>query len=227
MSNHQARSFIDTIEETFIAFLLGMMTLVTFANVVARYIFNSNILWALELTVFMFAWLVLLGASYAVKKTAHLGVDAILNMVSPGAKRACGMIAAAVCVLFALMLFKGAWDYYANYANLPGFKDEGGLSRWLPLGFEDSFRPKGWYETNDIPVPSWLTWLEDIFNDGDEYEKIPLLIPYFVLPFSMALFLLRSVQAALALFTGKIDMLIVSHEVEDEIDAARETALKD
>ncbi|PTX54588.1 C4-dicarboxylate transporter DctQ subunit [Litoreibacter ponti] len=226
-AHDHARSFIDTIEETIIAFLLGMMTIITFANVVARYVFNSNILWALELTVFMFAWLVLLGASYAVKKGAHLGVDAILNMVSPAAKRACGIAAAAVCVLFALMLFKGAWDYYANYANLPGFSTDGPIARWFPLGFEESFRPKGWYETNDIPVPAFLTWLEDAFNDGDEYEKIPLLIPYFVLPFSMALFLLRSIQAALALITGKIDMLIVSHEVEDEIDAARETALKD
>ena len=68
--------------------------------------------------------------------------------------------------------------------------------------------------------------MEDVFNDGDEYEKIPLLIPYFIMPFAMALFLLRTVQAALALYTGKIAMLIVSHEVEDEIDAARETALK-
>ena len=225
MSSHQARSFIDSIEETIIAFLLGMMTLVTFANVVARYVFNSNILWALELTVFMFAWLVLLGASYAVKKTAHLGVDAILNMVSPKLKRICGFMAAAVCVLFALMMFKGAWDYYANYANLPAFKDEGFLAgynigRWFPIGFEESYRPKGWYETNDIPVPFWLTWLEGAFNDGDEYEKIPLLIPYFVLPFSMALFLLRSVQAAIALATGKIDTLIVSHEAEDDVEEA-------
>ena len=63
-----------------IAGLLGLMTLITFANVVARFVFNSNILWALELTVFLFAWLVLLGASYAVKTHAHLGVDAILNI---------------------------------------------------------------------------------------------------------------------------------------------------
>ena len=58
---------IDSIEETLIALLLGVMTLITFANVIARYVFNSNILWALEATVFLFAWLVLLGASYAVK----------------------------------------------------------------------------------------------------------------------------------------------------------------
>ncbi len=72
-------SFIDSLEETLIAALLGMMTLITFANVVARYGFNSNILWALELTVFMFGWLVLLGASYAVKKSTHLGVDAVIR----------------------------------------------------------------------------------------------------------------------------------------------------
>ncbi|MYG28385.1 MAG: TRAP transporter small permease subunit, partial [Boseongicola sp. SB0677_bin_26] len=59
-------NWTDAIEETLIAALLGLMTLLTFANVVARYVFNSNILWALELTVFAFGWLVLLGASYAV-----------------------------------------------------------------------------------------------------------------------------------------------------------------
>lgn len=212
---HAARTFIDSIEETLIAILLGVMTLLTFANVVARYAFNSNILWALELTVFMFAWLVLLGASYAVKKGAHLGVDAVLNIVSPATKKILGIIAALVCVVFAFLLLKGAWDYWANFANLPATE-----GRWFPLGFEDKFRGKGWYETNDIPVPGVLSFLEDVFNDGDEYEKLPRLIPYFVLPVSMALFLLRSVQAFLAIVTGKIDMLIVSHEVEDDVEEA-------
>ncbi|WP_394199820.1 TRAP transporter small permease [Litoreibacter albidus] len=214
---HAARSFIDTIEETFIAALLGLMTLLTFANVIARYVFNSNILWALELTVFMFAWLVLLGASYAVKKGAHLGVDAILNVVSPGLRRNLGIVAGVVCVAFAFLLLKGAWDYWANFANLPATE-----GRWFPTGFEEQFRGKGWYETNDIPVPAVLSFLEGMFNDGDEYEKLPRLIPYFVLPFSMALFLLRSVQALVAIVTGKIDMLIVSHEVEDDVEDAAE-----
>ncbi|RLJ59527.1 C4-dicarboxylate transporter DctQ subunit [Litoreibacter meonggei] len=212
---HAARSFLDSIEETFIAVLLGLMTLLTFANVIARYVFNANILWALELTVFMFAWLVLLGASYAVKKGAHLGVDAILNIVSPGVKKVLGIIAGLACVAFAFLLLKGAWDYWANFANLPATE-----GRWFPTGFEDKFRGKGWYETNDIPVPGVLKFLEDMFNDGDEYEKLPRLIPYLVLPVSMALFFLRSVQAFFALVTGKIDMLIVSHEAEDDVEEA-------
>ena len=76
---------VNAIEETLIALILGAMTIITFANVVARYVFNANILWALETTVFLFAWLVLLGASYCVKTRAHLGVDVVLHMVSPGA----------------------------------------------------------------------------------------------------------------------------------------------
>ena len=65
-------SIVDQIEEKLIAVILGLMTVLTFANVVARYAFASNILWALEMTVFLFAWLVLLGAAYAVKRAPIL-----------------------------------------------------------------------------------------------------------------------------------------------------------
>lgn len=210
-----ARSLIDRLEETIIAILMALMTALTFANVIARYIFNSNILWALELTVFMFAWMVLLGASYALKKSAHLGVDAIINRVSPGLRRFLGLIAALACVLYAFFLLKGAWDYWANFANLPATD-----GRWFPLGFEDKYRFKGWYETQDIPVPAVLYWLKDVFNNGEPYEKVPRLIPYFVLPFSMALLLLRACQATWAVWSGKIDMIIVSHEAEDAVEEA-------
>ena len=188
------------------------MTIVTFANVVARYGFNSNILWALELTVFLFGWLVLLGASYAVKKGSHLGVDVLVNYLSPAPRRILALIAGTICIIFSFLLLKGAWDYWANFANLPGTD-----GRWFPLGFEDRYRDKGWYEVNDIPMPAMFAWLKDIFNEGEAYEKIPRLIPYAVLPFSMALLLYRFIQGFVAIWTGKIDRLVASHEVEDDL----------
>ncbi|MEM1233545.1 MAG: TRAP transporter small permease [Pseudomonadota bacterium] len=191
------------------------MTLVTFANVVARYVFNSNILWALELTVFMFGWLVLLGAGYAVKKSLHLGVDALINVFQPATRRIVGLVAVGCCVVFAFLLLKGAWDYWANFAGLP--KTEG---RWFPLGFEDRYRSQTWYEVDDIPMPEWLRWMEDAFNEGEEYEKIPRFIAYTVLPLSMALMLWRFIMAGVQVWTGKIDRIVASHEVEDEIEAA-------
>ena len=211
----QDSSRLDRIEENLIAVLLGIMTLLTFANVIARYVFNSNIFWALELTVFLFAWLVLLGASYAVKKTAHLGVDAIVNTMGPSKRRVAALIVAAACILYAFLLLKGSWDYWAPYANLPPTD-----GRWFPTGFVDKFRGAGWYETQDIPVPFSMRWLEDVFNDGDAYEKMPKVVPYLVMPLSMALLLYRFVQAGIAVWKGEIDMMIVSHEAEDDVEAA-------
>lgn len=211
----QDSSRLDRIEENLIATILGLMTLLTFANVIARYVFNSNIFWALELTVFLFAWLVLLGATYAVKKTSHLGVDAIVNLMAPSKRRITALIVAAACILYAFLLLKGSWDYWAPYANLP--PTEG---RWFPTGFVDKFRGTGWYETQDIPVPFFMRWLEDVFNGGAEYEKLPKVVPYLVMPLSMALLLYRFIQAGIAVWKGKIDMLIVSHEAEDDVEAA-------
>ncbi len=214
-------SFIDRIEETLIAVLLGSMTLITFANVVARKLFNSNILWGLELTVFLFGWLVLLGASYAVKKGAHLGVDAIINMLSRPVRRALALISVAICLAFSLLLLKGSWDYWANFANLPATE-----GRWFPTGFEDKFLEKGWYEVEDIPHPGFLRWMEDAFNEGESYNKMPRMIPYLVLPVSMALLFFRFAQAGLRVWRGEIDRIVASHEVEDEIGAARGEATK-
>lgn len=208
------RHATDRIEETLIAAILGVMTLLTFANVVARYGFNSNIFYALELTVFLFAWLVLLGASYAVKKTLHLGVDAIVNMVSPRSKRVLGLISVTVCILYALLLLKGSWDYWAPYANL--YPTEG---RWIPTGFE-KVRGQGWYETQDIPVPFFMRWLEGAFNNGDAYEKLPKVVPYLVMPLSMLLLAWRFIQVGLRVLRGDQEMLIVSHEAEEEVAEA-------
>ncbi len=217
MQRHAGTGFIDRIEETLIAALLGIMTLLTFANVIARYAFNSNILWALELTVFMFGWLVLLGAPYAVKKGTHLGVDAAIHILPVRTRQIFALVAVAVCIAFTFLMLKGAWDYWANFANLP--RTEG---RWFPTGFQDKYRGQGWFETNDIPHPAFLNWMAGVFNEGTAYEKLPRMVPYMVLPISMALLFYRFIQAGVAIWQGKIDRLIASHEVEDELEEMRE-----
>ncbi len=209
-------SFVDRIEETLIAILLGLMTVITFANVIARFGFNSNILWALELTVFLFGWLVLLGASYAVKKHSHLGVDAIINMVSPPVARIMGLIAVGCCLLFSIFMVKGAYDYWAVFADLPPT-----TGRWFPTGFAEKFRSQSFYEVQDVPMIGIFRFLEDWINYGEEYEKLPKVVPYLVLPVSMILLLFRFGQAAMQIFRGETDRLVASHEVEDEIEEVK------
>ncbi|MEW9918628.1 TRAP transporter small permease [Marimonas sp. MJW-29] len=204
--------FVHEFEETAIAIILGLMTILTFINVVLRYGFNTGIIWGLEAVTFLFAWLVLFGVSYAVKVTAHLGVDAVINLFSGGARKVLTVIAAAICVIYAMMLLKGAWDYWAPFAGMDVTS-----GRWFPTGFTPT-RDQAWYETIDMPMPEWLRFIEPIMNEGEEYEKLPRFIPYAMLPFGMALLLFRFIQVFIAVVKGQKDSLIVSHEVEEQIE---------
>ncbi len=196
--NTGPQGLIDRIETTGIALLLGAMTLITFANVIARYVFNSNILWALETTVFLFAWLVLLGVSHGIKISAHIGVDLVLNIASPAIRRGLVIASVAACLAFSLLLLKGAWDY------------------WWPFATEQA-----WYEVNDIPMPDFMQFLADWMNEGERYEKIPRFIPYAALPIGMVLLTLRLLQAGWQILAGSRDTLIASHEVDDAGPAGR------
>lgn len=199
MQQRQSNWF-DKIEENLIALFLGLMTVITFANVIARYVFNENILWALEATVFLFAWMVLLGASYCVKITAHLGVDALVVRFSPSLRKTLTLLAVIACLAFSILLLVGGWNYWWKFAGTASFM-----------------------EVNDIPMPDFLQFLADWRNEGEAYEKIPRFIPYFILPLSMALLTGRFLQAGWRVFSNQQDLIIVSHEAEDEVKAAAKT----
>lgn len=209
---------VNELEETAIAVILAAMTIITFVNVVLRYGFNTGLIWGLEAVTLLFAWLVLFGISYAVKTTAHLGVDAVINLLGPRGQRILALVAGVLCILYAGLLLKGAWDYWANFANLPMT-----TGRWYPTGFEEMGRTsyRGWYEVVDIPFPEWLRWIEPFMNEGEHYEKLPRFIPYFILPFGMLLLLFRFVQATLRIARGEASSLIVSHEAEDAVNDIR------
>lgn len=185
------RSLGDRFEESLIAMLLGAMTLVTFANVVARFL-DFNILWALETTVFLFAWLVLLGASYAVKRNFHIGVDIFVRLLPKALQRSATLLAVALCVIFSVLLLKGSWDY------------------WWPFASTRTF-----YEVNDIPMPGFLQFVSTLVNEGERYEKMPRFIPYVVLPISTLLLTIRFLQVGLRVWRGEQELIIESHEIED------------
>jgi len=208
---------VHSLEETAIAFLLGVMTLLTFVAVVLRYIFNSQLIWSLEVILILFAWLVVLGVSYGFKVTAHLGVDALTNVLPARGKRVCAILAGLVTIAYALLLLKGSWDYWAPYAALDRTT---GPYEWLPTGFEET-RDQAWFVTDQVPPMRWLFgWLEPLINQGEEYEKLPRVVPYAILPFGAALILFRVCQAFAGVLSGDRASLIVSHEAEEAVEEA-------
>lgn len=214
---HQATSgigrFVNSLEETAIAVLLGLMTIVTFVNVVLRYGFNTSLIWGLEVTLILFAWLVIFGVSYCIKVTAHLGVDAVTNLFAPRGRRFLALVSGAVCIVYAILLMKGAWDYWAPFA---AFQPTTG--RWFPTGIAEGVRDRAFYVTDQVPMLEMFRWLEPAINYGESYDKLPRVIPYTILPVGCALILFRFVQATVQIATGRRDSLIVSHEAEDAVE---------
>lgn len=198
--SYQARNaigrFVNEFEEIGIALLLGLMTLLTFANVLARYVFDSNILWALEATTYLFAWLVLFGVSYAVKISAHLGVDALVNILNPTAKKVMALLSVTACLAFSLLLLYGSWEYWDKFHTRLAF-----------------------LEAEDVPFPVWLQSITGFVEDGEPmYENIPRFIPYFILPFGMAMMTFRYLQAAWQIMTNQKLLLIASHEADEMME---------
>jgi C4-dicarboxylate transporter DctQ subunit len=187
--------FVDNIEETSIAVCLGLMTLITFVNVVARYVFSDNVLWAKEATEYLFAWLVLMGMSYGVKKHVHIGVDVLISHLSKPARKIFALLSITACLAFAVLLMIGAWKY------------------WYPFATE-----RAWMETEDLPMPQMLQFLADWMNEGERYEKVPRWIPYLALPLGVGLLLIRLLQQGWRIVSGEIDMIIASHEAEELLE---------
>ena len=205
-----AGRLVDRLEEVAVAVILGLMVTITFVNVVLRYVFNSGLIWGLEVTLVLFAWLVLFGVSHLVKSGSHLGVDVVLTRLEARGRRRVALLAALVCLGYTMLLCKGAWDYWAPFAGLHET-----TGRWLPTGFNETTRDRAWYETTQIPMLDFLRFLEPVLNEGEEYEKLPRLVPYVILPVGAFLLLLRLLQATWEIARGRSDRLIARQDDAD------------
>ncbi|WP_343562856.1 TRAP transporter small permease [Kiloniella sp. b19] len=120
-------------EEIFISFLLAAMTLVTFSQVVARYIFNSGAIWALELTTYFFAWLVLFGISYGVRVHAHIGVDAFVKLFNRKGQKLFGILVVLACLTYGGLLVYGGYDYVYKIFRIGIEAEDLPVPQWVPL----------------------------------------------------------------------------------------------
>lgn len=132
--------WLQHFEEGLITFLMATMTLLTFMQVVSRYVFNYSFAWALELTGVMFAWLIFVGMSYGVRVGAHIGVDAAVKLLGKGAARVVGSIAAVLCIIYALIVTFGGYQYVRKMYDVGILMQDIPIQSWipriiLPIGF--------------------------------------------------------------------------------------------
>jgi len=132
--------YLHRLEEGLIALLLAVMTTITFSQVIARYVFNYSFVWALELVTYLFAWLIFIGMAYGVRVGTHIGVDALVKGLGRKTARTVGGIAAALSIVYSVILFYGSWVYVKKMYDIGILAQDLPIEQWiprlvLPIGF--------------------------------------------------------------------------------------------
>jgi TRAP-type transport system small permease protein len=100
---------LERVVEWLMALALTVMVALVFGNVVLRYVFNSGIAAAEEISRLMFVWLIFLGAILGLRHHAHLGVELVQARIPRGLRVACAVVS-HLLMLYALALFLyGSW----------------------------------------------------------------------------------------------------------------------
>ena len=126
------------LEEYTAGIAIGILGVITFANVVVRYLTNFSFAFTEELSVFLMVLVALVGGSSVMAKGGHLKIMFVVDRVSPERRRVVGLIANAVtAIMFLLLAIFGArmaWDEYRFEVTSPGLGVPTWIyTVWLPL----------------------------------------------------------------------------------------------
>jgi len=91
---------IGFINQSIAAFGITAGVAVAFTNVVARYAFDASLVWATELTIFLFLWSAFFGAAYCFKKDAHIAVTIVLDIMPSKIAKIMLILSHAITIAF-------------------------------------------------------------------------------------------------------------------------------
>jgi len=112
------------------AAVMGVLTLITFANVLVRYFTSQSFAWTEEISVSLMVVLTLVAASAAVVRDRHIRVEVLFYGGSKARRRLLALLSGfATIVAFAILAALGgklAWDDYQYEVTSPGI----GIPQW-------------------------------------------------------------------------------------------------
>lgn len=123
---------LDRIESIGLCALLAAMTLITFVQVVLRYVFNDSLHWAVEATAVCFGWLIFLGISYGIRTGSHIGVEAVVRVLPAQVARIVAVLAVLVCMAYCVVLGWGGYVYVAKLIKIGVLMQDVPIPRWIP-----------------------------------------------------------------------------------------------
>jgi TRAP-type transport system small permease protein len=103
--------------ERLMVFLLSLMVLMVFGNVVLRWTVDSGIDVSEEMSRFFFVWLTFIGAVVVMRDHLHLGVDALVGKLGRKGRLVCMVTSDALILFCCAVFFWGTWQQAAINAS--------------------------------------------------------------------------------------------------------------
>lgn len=108
---------IERIERVFIYFsalFMGVLSVMVFYEVIARYVFDSPTIWANELSTYLLQFIVFFSMGYLVIKDEHLKVTFFLDKVKGRAHKALKILNNLLVIPYAAILLIYGWNVTAT-----------------------------------------------------------------------------------------------------------------
>ena len=92
------------IETVLVVILFPTLVVVTFLQVVFRYVFNHPLPWTEELAINLFVWVTFIGTSIALAKKGHYGLELLKDRLPPMPRMLAEVVSWSVSVAFLLIV---------------------------------------------------------------------------------------------------------------------------
>ena len=188
---------VERFEDNLLIILMALLTVVSFSQVIARYGFNTGWSGALEFSMVLFSWLILVGMSYGIRRSSHLGVDILLKAIPKPIAKWLAIFGASTGLVYGLILLDASWLKAVGVDTRSGAIDYWSKMYKINIGTEEL---------------RWPVWIQETFGVQDRVQRWLVLI---ILPISLALVSFRSLQAMYEIYRDDREMIIAGHEAEE------------
>ncbi len=96
--------FVDSVLQKIVIGTMAFMLFFTFIQVVARYLFQSSLVFSEELSRYLFVWTVFLGLPVVAKRGGHMAVTAVSGKLRGHAARIVSVAAYVVSIAFMILM---------------------------------------------------------------------------------------------------------------------------
>ncbi|TXT43797.1 MAG: TRAP transporter small membrane protein [Spirochaetes bacterium] len=120
------------LDELIGAFLLGVMAVITFVNVINRYFFSKSLAFSEEITVNLFVWITIIGIAIAFRRGNNLKMTNLYDKFSPQLKRVSTLISGIIgLAIFGFLIANSCKEIYKNMTFYHTTSEALGIPTWI------------------------------------------------------------------------------------------------